>query len=70
MIAATGSVNANDRPEKIRSKVDVTIQYRRRYFEVDESEMAPMSGWAIRPEIGPASQTSEVSCSDKPKLRR
>lgn len=66
--------------------VERTIQNRRRYFEVDESEMAPemeglsvkdlrgalrenapIKGCVMRPEMGPASQTSEVSSSESPR---
>ena len=31
---------------------------------------APMRGWAINPLMGPASHTSDVSCSDSPKLNK
>lgn len=52
------------------SAVAATIQYLLLYFDNDESEIAPMRGWATRPEIGPASQTREVSCSDRPSDSR
>lgn len=80
--------------ERTSTKVDVTIQYRRLYFDVDASEMAPkslknqhtiitilrpyrlqlgyspMTGWAIKPLIGPASHTRLVSCSESPRSNR
>ena len=30
----------------------------------------PMRGWAINPLMGPASHTSDVSCSDNPKVNK
>jgi len=56
--------------EKTSTAVDETIQYLRRYFEVEESEIAPMRGWAISPLMGPANQTSDVSCSETPKVNK
>jgi hypothetical protein len=32
--------------------------------------MAPINGCAMSPEMGPASQTRDVSCSDRPRERR
>jgi hypothetical protein len=50
--------------------VAVTIQYLRLKREWEESEIAPIRGWATSPEIGPASQTREVNCSDRPRDKR
>ena len=30
----------------------------------------PMRGWAINPLMGPANHTSDVSCSDNPKVNK
>lgn len=67
---AIAGVNASPKPENTSNMVAVTIQYRRLYFELDESEMAPMRGWATSPDMGPASQTSEVSWRERPRERR
>ena len=61
---------ATIRVERMTKKVEPTMKDLRRYFDVEESESAPMIGWTRRPDSGPASQTREVDSFVNPSERR
>ncbi len=40
------------------------------HFDVDWSATTPIIGWTIKPDTGPATQTSDVCPFDRPRDRR